>query len=551
MLADYTGILALYSKMSSQSRSPDHLRHVARVQIQTHLDSVLKSHGGRITRLTIFQFGASVQKVSVPGGSGFPELYSSRGLESHERLSVDSMQEQIFEFSQESFAYVVPLVSWHRDLRMALTVVDPRAELGDTYGDSHIGDIIWWARVLTKSGPSWEELLIESVGDRAAQGFLCSACESLGVDSSLLWVIDPPYDVGVFRAFSSWGLRTGGVGIEVPRGRGLIGRLTASSAPQWTTFNTSTGEVPYLPYLVEEEQWVSSIAFPVLVSGRLVGGMSFYSRAKDTDLKSTIEFSKYLLVGAGSLVNHQRQIRAESERSIRIDDRLERMQAGVELLGFVHDIAREIPRLADRSKEILQFVARGSPPLAIRAVADELETTADSVKRTVRSMNRLAEARAPETTRFDACQVVKEIEPILTSICRDIQIKVGTQLYVRGDPLALQRIVVNLVSNATYWTRRGRDVFVDLSKNDDMVLLEVRDNGVGMTKIELLRCFNPFHSTRGGLGLGLYIVRLLTDRLGGEVSVTSIVGEGTTVQIRLPLTNAPRETNDRGVKSDH
>jgi signal transduction histidine kinase len=114
------------------------------------------------------------------------------------------------------------------------------------------------------------------------------------------------------------------------------------------------------------------------------------------------------------------------------------------------------------------------------------------------------------------------------------------RLEVFCDPADLDRIVVNLVGNAVKYTARGH-VRVSLSMADGRVRLDVADTGIGIPRDALPHLFNEFYRAgnakaagESGTGLGLAIVRLLVARYGGEISVASEEGEGTTMTVTLP-----------------
>ncbi len=110
-----------------------------------------------------------------------------------------------------------------------------------------------------------------------------------------------------------------------------------------------------------------------------------------------------------------------------------------------------------------------------------------------------------------------------------------------GDPARLRQVLVNLVGNAVKFTAQG-SVTVRVGQQDDDVLLQVSDTGIGMTAEQTDRLFTAFtqadaSTTRryGGTGLGLAIVRGLVDAMGGAVQVRSTVGGGSTFTVVLPL----------------
>ena len=123
----------------------------------------------------------------------------------------------------------------------------------------------------------------------------------------------------------------------------------------------------------------------------------------------------------------------------------------------------------------------------------------------------------------------------------------GTPLEVYCDPADLDRIVVNLVGNAVKYTARGH-VRVSLAAADGRVRFEVADSGIGIPREALPHLFAEFYRASNakaagetGTGLGLAIVKLLVTRYGGEISVASQEGEGTTMTVLLPPSPSPRD----------
>jgi signal transduction histidine kinase/ActR/RegA family two-component response regulator len=112
---------------------------------------------------------------------------------------------------------------------------------------------------------------------------------------------------------------------------------------------------------------------------------------------------------------------------------------------------------------------------------------------------------------------------------------------VRADEKRLRQILINLLGNAVKFTRAGR-VTLRSAYSREMARFEIEDTGPGMGEAELQRVFEPFErgtaaggSAVGGTGLGLTIARMLTDLMGGEMTVRSTPGVGTCFSIRLYL----------------
>lgn len=118
---------------------------------------------------------------------------------------------------------------------------------------------------------------------------------------------------------------------------------------------------------------------------------------------------------------------------------------------------------------------------------------------------------------------------------------------VRADPGGLRQILVNLLENALQYTPDGGRIEVRVASEagEDPVVLEVRDNGIGIPSDALPRIFERFYRVdparsraEGGTGLGLSIVRHLTESMGGDVAAESALGRGTTIRVRLPAADA-------------
>jgi two-component system phosphate regulon sensor histidine kinase PhoR len=113
-------------------------------------------------------------------------------------------------------------------------------------------------------------------------------------------------------------------------------------------------------------------------------------------------------------------------------------------------------------------------------------------------------------------------------------------LLASADARALDQVLINLVENAIKYTPEGGRISVRARAEEERVILEVSDTGPGIPRQHLDRIFERFYRVdkgraraQGGTGLGLSIVRHLVSRMGGEVSVSSTVGAGSTFRVSL------------------
>lgn len=130
-----------------------------------------------------------------------------------------------------------------------------------------------------------------------------------------------------------------------------------------------------------------------------------------------------------------------------------------------------------------------------------------------------------------------------------------THLWAYSDPLLLQRMLGNFISNAIRYTPHGGRVFIAARRRGDQCLLQVRDNGPGIDELhqqsifeEFVQIHNPQRDRSEGLGLGLAIVRRLAELLGHTLSLRSSAGSGATFSVTVPCTvPLSQDISDSGV----
>ena len=138
--------------------------------------------------------------------------------------------------------------------------------------------------------------------------------------------------------------------------------------------------------------------------------------------------------------------------------------------------------------------------------------------------------------------------PFLETLIRDepggdrvrLSVSAEAPATIETDPLRLHQIVANLLANALKYSSQDRTVSLVVVAEGGDVILDVADSGPGILADDLPRIFEPYYRTAGGraaadgAGLGLSITRRLAEALGGHLTASSIVGEGSVFRVRLP-----------------
>jgi CheY-like chemotaxis protein/HPt (histidine-containing phosphotransfer) domain-containing protein len=154
-------------------------------------------------------------------------------------------------------------------------------------------------------------------------------------------------------------------------------------------------------------------------------------------------------------------------------------------------------------------------------------------------------------------QILSDVEALMRVRAAESGLDFGVSLKtlvpatVRTDPTRLQQILLNLVSNAVKFTQRG-GVRVEVrydpgpAGSRPSLAVDVIDTGIGMSPEQLKGLFQPFHQVDvsmrrrfGGTGLGLAICKHLATALGGDISVKSTPGQGSTFTLSLPVEVPP------------
>ena len=153
----------------------------------------------------------------------------------------------------------------------------------------------------------------------------------------------------------------------------------------------------------------------------------------------------------------------------------------------------------------------------------------------------------------DLHEVVAEVVSLSASLVRAngnvLRQEIGTEpLLLLSDHTRIKQILINLVGNACKFTRNGT-VILRAIQESDQIKVEVSDTGIGIAPHELTEIFKPFvrsadatAKTIGGTGLGLSISKRLARLMGGDISVRSTHGEGSTFSLLLPRIDSEQVT---------
>ena len=195
----------------------------------------------------------------------------------------------------------------------------------------------------------------------------------------------------------------------------------------------------------------------------------------------------------------------------------------VELLNTVRTSATDLLQLLNETLDSAKVEAGG---LVVKSEAVDLRRFMEKVER-----------------HFDAVAISKSLDWKL-----NLEVRSGNPESVYSDQLRLRQILFNIIHNAMKFTSSGsvtcNAYLEDHAEQEDLSVLrfQVQDTGIGMSEDAMKSMFEPFRQVDegdersfGGTGLGLALVKQLCDRMGGQISVQSKIGEGTCICVELPV----------------
>jgi signal transduction histidine kinase len=303
----------------------------------------------------------------------------------------------------------------------------------------------------------------------------------------------------------------------------------------------------------------SSFLLPIKLGGESFGVMNFFCKKayefseSDIHLIQAAAYHLGVAIGNAKLYSQVREKSVELEKANKAKD---------EFLGVISHELRTPLNVIKGYAEVLRQKVFGEVNMEQASALDKITTQSLTLLHMINDVLQVSSIEA-NSTRL-ACSDI-DLVALLAELSESYRFAGGKSVRtvwdipsnlpaVRTDDEKLRAILQNLVNNALKFTEQGTvAVSARYLVNKDVVEFNVIDTGIGIPADKIGAVFEMFQQvdssvTRGygGVGLGLYIVKNFTELLGGEVSVVSELGEGTTFTVKIPVAVAadagPTET---------
>lgn len=383
----------------------------------------------------------------------------------------------------------------------------------------------------------------------AAAWLLEPICEALGWRYGGLWLLRN----GRLQFSGEWHARAcdaetflkAARETDMECGIGLLGRVWSSLATTWIEDVARDPDFPRAA-AAARAGLVSALAFPLIVRGQLWGVIELFSAqplTPDQQLLSTISSVSGQVGQAIERLEAQAQLRLAKDEAI-----AQSAEKGKYVSTVSHEIRTPLNAVIGMTSVIKNLpmdreVRDGI--LTIEQAADQLL----SIVNNVLDIERIRADKMPlDDVNFDVHDLVAHVLRVIGALPAartiDIDASVDPEVprFLLGDLGRLTQILVNLMGNAVKFTERGSvrlRVSLQAAAADRVNLrFAVRDTGKGIPQTMQKKVFEPFEqlsTLSGGSGLGLAICREFAKRMGGELTLESIEGAGSTFTFSVPL----------------
>ena len=337
----------------------------------------------------------------------------------------------------------------------------------------------------------------------------------------------------------------------IRRGEGVVGRMAVTPEPFQISDISEPGAYtgPLRDVLLQTGSR-ALLSIPLLREDHLIGGLTVNKKTPGAFSQEIIDLLKTFAAQSAVAIQNARLFQeiGDKSRQLELADR----HKSEFLANMSHELRTPLNAIIGYSEMLEEDAA----DLGAEQFTDDLRKINAAGKHLLELINAVLDLSKIEAGKmelyletFKVPELVRDIaaviQPLAAKNANRLEIRCPDEIgTMHADMTKVRQALFNLLSNACKFTERGTiglTVAADVAGGRDWMLFSVSDTGIGMTPEQLTRLFETFSqadaaTTRkyGGTGLGLALSRRLCRMMGGDVTVESASGEGSTFTIRLP-----------------
>lgn len=247
------------------------------------------------------------------------------------------------------------------------------------------------------------------------------------------------------------------------------------------------------------------------------------------------------LSSLADMINNMLEKIDKSEGKLRKSERLATIGKTAVMVG--HDLRNPLQTIVVTTYLVKAKIDRLSTQermnLENQGILEDLNTIdkqSNYMNKIVSDLQDYARPLSPEIMDIDLQHFVKHVlAGVRIPEDIEVQTKIEDELTWEADPTMMERVLTNLVTNAVQAMPNGGNLIITSTSSKEDTTLNITDTGEGIHPDHISKIFDPLFTTKSkGMGMGLVVSKRLVESQGGSLNISSVVGKGTMVEIRMP-----------------
>ena len=328
--------------------------------------------------------------------------------------------------------------------------------------------------------------------------------------------------------------------ISIPLGKGIVGTVAKTGVPE--IIHDTSLDSRYI--VVDDKVRYSEIAVPIIKSDEIIGVIDSEHSSKnfftEDHLKTLQTIATLVSTKLKYALSLQLRAKVEREKEEALKDLKKSNQ---ELKDFAHVVSHDLKSPLRSMNALVHWLQEDCQEFANDQIHENFQLLLKKIDRMDLLINGILSYASVDKIKKKDISV--NLQNLVEDVIETIEVPVDTSIQIindlptiKGDPYKLIQLFQNLISNAIkYGKKEQAKVVIDYQCDGDYWQFRISDNGIGISKKYFQKIFQAFQvleESEDSTGVGLSIVKKIIDFYGGNIWLTSTLGEGTTFYFTLP-----------------